>query len=145
MLKRGKKAYFVELTFADSMSRKDILYWIKRQKTTQTFFSLRFLSLRYYKVEYFLLVKWEDFIIKWAATTSLWLEIGHTNKQSKVFAHFFLEIITQLGWDPTRVRADDGTEKKSLNRYKLLLEKCSWWWIFQRCQFMRTLPANQKI
>ena len=42
----------------------------------------------------------------------IWLEVGPTNKNPQVIAHFYIQDIKQLNGVPARIRCDDGTENR---------------------------------
>ena len=53
----------------------------------------------------------------------LWLEVGHTNKNPKVIAHYFMNCVQQVGGLPRIVRADAGTENVNVSGIQRFLRR----------------------
>ena len=53
----------------------------------------------------------------------LWLEVGHTNKNPKVIAHYFVNCVQQVGGLPRIVRADAGTENVNVSGIQRFLRR----------------------
>ena len=53
----------------------------------------------------------------------LWLEVGHTNKNPKVVAHYFVNCVQQVGGLPRIVRADAGTENVNVSGIQRFLRR----------------------
>lgn len=53
----------------------------------------------------------------------LWLEVGYTNKNPKVIAHYFMNCVQQVGGLPRIVRADAGTENVNVSGIQRFLRR----------------------
>ena len=53
----------------------------------------------------------------------LWLEVGHTNKNPRVIAHYFISCVQQIGGLPRIIRADAGTENVNVSGIQRFLRR----------------------
>jgi hypothetical protein len=51
----------------------------------------------------------------------LWIKVGHSNKDPKYIAHFYMELVQKLQGVPKIVRADRGTENVLLRDIQVAL------------------------
>ena len=76
----------------------------------------------------------------------MWLEVGTSNKQPEVVAHFYIQTVKQLKGVPTRIRSDDGTENRIVEAIQIALRSAH----LDEHQGLGsfnigTSPANQRI
>ncbi|OXU25165.1 hypothetical protein TSAR_012821 [Trichomalopsis sarcophagae] len=53
----------------------------------------------------------------------MWLEVGTTNKNPKVIAHYFLNTVEKYRCLPTIVRSDKGTENVLIESLQICLRR----------------------
>ncbi|XP_057304634.1 uncharacterized protein LOC130641714 [Hydractinia symbiolongicarpus] len=51
----------------------------------------------------------------------IWLEVGVTNKQPEVIAHYYIQAVKQMNAVPLRIRSDDGTENSIVEAIQIAL------------------------
>ena len=76
----------------------------------------------------------------------IWLEVGPTNKNPQVIAHFYIQAIKQLNGVPARIRCDDGTENSVIEPIHIALRsRHDDEFSVQGSFLIGTSPANQRI